>query len=259
MTVEIHPTAVVDKSAILEPDTTIGPFCFVGPEVTLGAGSHLHSHVVITGWTTIGERCQLFPFAVLGGNPQDRKYRNESSELVLGNEVVVREHSTINRGTAAGQEKTFIGDRALLMAYTHVAHDCDVGRDVVMANGSTLAGHVEVEAHAVLGGFAAVGQMLRVGESAMLAAGAMVEQDAPPYCTVAGDRARVRAVNLVGLRRRGLNGQVITSIKQAFTVLFRSGLPLQEATQKVREEIAPSPEIEHLVSFIDKSRKGVCR
>lgn len=259
MTVDVHPSAVIDASAELETGTSIGPFCVVGPGVQLGAETKLHSHVVVTGWTKLGQRCQVFPFAVLGGNPQDRKYQEEASELVIGDDVVVREHATLHRGTAAGQRMTVIGDRTLLMAYTHVAHDCSVGRDVVMTNGATLAGHVTVEDAAVLGGFAAVGQMLRIGESTMLAAGAMVEQDAPPFCTVAGDRAKVRAVNLIGLRRRGLDQQVITSIKQAFRVLFRSGLPLLEATAKVRDELPSCREVDHLLDFIEQSRKGVCR
>jgi UDP-N-acetylglucosamine acyltransferase len=216
---------------------------------------------VVTGWTTLGERCTVHPFAVLGGAPQDRKYRDERSELVVGAEVVVREHATVHCGTAAGSGRTTIGDRTLLMAYTHVAHDCAVGSDVVMTNGATLAGHVTVEDHAVLGGFAAVGQLLRVGESAMLAAGAMVEQDVPPFCTVAGDRARVRAVNVVGLRRRGLDAAVVSEIRRAFRVLFRSGeKPLAEAIRSIREaQQPPCAEVERLLAFVEASRKGVCR
>lgn len=259
MNVEVHSSAVVDASAELEPGTSIGPFCVIGPGVRLGAETKLHSHVVVTGWTKLGRRCQVFPFAVLGGSPQDRKYQEERSELELGDDVIVREHATLHRGTAAGQHKTIIGDRTLLMAYTHVAHDCTVGRDVVMTNGATLAGHVTVEDAAILGGFAAVGQMLRIGESTMLAAGAMVEQDAPPFCTVAGDRAKVRTVNIIGLRRRGLEQQAITSIKQAFRVLFRSGLPLLEAMENVRQEVPTCREVDHLLSFIEQSRKGICR
>lgn len=259
MSASVHHTAVVEPGAVLGDDVTVGPFCLVGPDVRLGPGSVLHSHVVVTGWTTIGERCHVHPFAVLGGAPQDRKYRNERSELSVGDDVVVREHATVHCGTAAGRGLTSIGDRALLMAYSHVAHDCAVGCDVVMTNGATLAGHVTVEDHAVLGGFAAVGQMLRVGESAMLAAGAMVEQDVPPFCTVAGDRARVRAVNVVGLRRRGLDPGTISEIRQAFKALFRSGgRPLAEAIRAIRER-GPCAEVERLLAFVEASRKGVCR
>jgi UDP-N-acetylglucosamine acyltransferase len=255
----VHPTAVVDAGAALGPDVSVGPFCLVGPDVRLGAGTRLHSHVVVTGWSTLGERCQVFPFAVLGEAPQDRKFRDERSELVVGDEVVVREHVTVHCGTAAGNGRTAIGSRTLLMAYTHVAHDCTVGCDVVMTNGATLAGHVTVEDHAVLGGFAAVGQMLRVGESAMLAAGAMVEQDVPPYCTVAGDRARVRTVNVVGLRRRGLDQQRISEIRHAFRHLFRSGRALTDVIRELRDGGSSCAEVEHLVAFIEASRKGVCR
>jgi UDP-N-acetylglucosamine acyltransferase len=259
VTAQVHPSAVVEPGAELGQDVSVGAFCVIGSDVRVGAGSNLHSHVVVTGWTALGERCQVHPFAVLGGAPQDRKYHDERSALVLGDEVVVREHATVHCGTAAGQGRTSIGDRTLLMAYTHVAHDCEVGCDVVMTNGATLAGHVVVEDHAVLGGFAAVGQMLRVGASAMLAAGAMVEQDVPPYCTVAGDRAKVRTINVIGLRRRGLDAGRIASIRRAFRTLFRSGRPLADAIREIRENGVDCPEVEHLLSFVEASRKGVCR
>ncbi len=256
---EVHPTAVVDARASIRQGASVGPFCVIGPKVRLNRDVCLKSHVVISGSTTLGERCQVFPFAVLGGTPQDRKYRNEPSRLTIGDDVVVREHATIHRGTAGGRDETTIGDRALLMAYTHVAHDCEVGHDVVMTNGATLAGHVTVEDHALLGGFAAVGQMLRVGQSAMLAAGSMVEQDAPPFCIVAGDRARVRTVNVVGLRRRGLDRSVISCIKHAFRTLFRGELPLREAIETMRRDGPRCDEVDHLLEFIESSRRGVCR
>lgn len=252
--VQIHRSAEVHSDATILDDTVIGPFCVVGPEVKIGPGSRISSHVVIGGRTTLGRGCEVHPFAVLGGPPQDRKYRDEPTELILGDEVRIREHVTIHRGTTQGDHRTVIGDRALLMAYCHVAHDCRVGHDVVMTNGATLAGHVVVEPYAVLGGFAAVGQMLRVGESAMLAAGAMVEGDAPPYCITAGDRATVRAVNLVGLRRRGFDAEAIFGIKTAFRLLFRSGLPLIEAISAVRDQVAPSPQIDHLLDFLRSRR-----
>ena len=256
---EIHPTAVVDPTAEIDQGAQVGPFCVVGPEVRLGAEVVLHSHVVVSARATLGRRCQIFPFAVLGGAPQDRKYRDEPTELIIGDDVTVREHATIHRGTAAGGGRTSVGSGALLMAYTHVAHDGQIGREVIMTNGATLAGHVIVEDHAVLGGFCAVGQMLRVGESAMLAAGAMVEQDVPPYCIVAGDRARVRAVNVVGLHRRGLDGPPLSSIKAAFRLLFRSARPLPEAIELVREQVTETEQVAHLLEFIGQSRRGVCR
>ena len=256
---KIHPSADVHASAQLDQNTVIGPFCVVGPEVHLGAGTCLHSHVVVAGWTTTGRRCQLFPFAVIGGPAQDRKFRGEPSRLVLGDEVVVREHATVHRGTAAGDGTTRLDDQCLLMAYSHVAHDCCVGRGVVMANGATLAGHVIVGDFAVLGGFAAVGQFLRVGESAMLAAGARVEQDVPPYCTAAGDRARVRALNIIGLRRRGFSAEQIGAISQAFRRLFRTHEPLSSAMTEVAQTVPQTPEVSLLLAFLRESRRGVSR
>ena len=256
----IHATAEVDPSAEVGAGTEVGPFCVVGPEVSIGDDCRLKSHVVISGQTTLGRACRVHPFAVLGTAPQDRKYREETTALIIGDEVEVREHATIHRGTVHGDRKTLIGDRTLLMAYCHVAHDCHVGNDVVMTNGSTLAGHVVVEDFAVLGGFAAVGQMLRIGESAMLAAGAMVERDAPPFCITAGDRARVRAVNTVGLRRRGLDHVTISHIKTAFRILFRSGgKPLREAITEVRDTVPTTEHIDHLLKFLEASRKGISR
>ncbi len=255
----VHPTADVHPTAELGEGTEIGPFCVIGPEVTVGAGSLLKSHVVISAWTTVGRGCRIHPFAVLGGPPQDRKYRDEPTALIVGDEVEIREHATVHRGTTQGDRETVIGRGSLLMAYCHVAHDCQVGAEVVMTNGSTLAGHVVVQDHAVLGGFSAVGQMLRVGESAMLAAGAMVEQDAPPFCITAGDRARVRAVNTVGLKRRGFDRATISGVREAYRLLFRSGKPLREALVEVRDKVPTSPQIEHLLQFLESSRKGISR
>ena len=231
----------------------------VGPECRIGDGTRLDSHVVVVGFTEIGEGGHLHPFAVMGGAPQDRKYHDERTDVILGDDVVVREHATVHRGTAAGRGRTTVDDGSLLMAYAHVAHDCEVGAGVVMANGATLAGHVTVEDHAVLGGYAAIGQYLGVGEAAMVAAGAMVEQDVPPYCTVAGDRARVRALNTVGLRRRGMGDDKLAALRAAFRLLFRSRQPLAQALEAVERDVESTREVRHLVAFVEASRKGVCR
>lgn len=255
----VHPTAVVDRGAELGEDVHVGPYCVVGPACHIGPGTRLESHVVVSSHAILGRGCRVHPFAVLGGEPQDRKYRGEPTLVEIGDEVTVREHVTVHRGTAASAGRTVVGARTLLMAYSHVAHDCEVGDSVVLANGATLAGHVAVEPHAVLGGYAAVGQMLRVGESAMVAAGAMVEQDVPPFCTVAGDRARVRALNLVGLRRRGFDDETLDALGAAFRVLFRSREPLAAAVERARAEAPPLPEVERLLAFVLGSAKGVCR
>jgi UDP-N-acetylglucosamine acyltransferase len=255
----VHATAVVDRDAKLGQGVVVGPYCVVGPECRIGDNTRLDSHVVVVGFTEIGEGGHLHPFAVLGGAPQDLKYRDERTDLILGDSVVVREHATVHRGTAAGRGRTTVDDGTLLMAYAHVAHDCEVGAGVVMANGATLAGHVTVEDGAVLGGYAAIGQYLRVGETAMVAAGAMVEQDVPPYCTVAGDRARVRALNTVGLRRRGIEDDDLSSLRAAFRHLFRGRQPMAQALDAVRGEVTATREVAHLVDFVASSRKGVCR
>jgi UDP-N-acetylglucosamine acyltransferase len=255
----IHPSAIIDPRAQLAEDVEIGPFAIIGPHVIIGRGTKVGPHTVIDGWTEIGEGNHIFHMASVGGIPQDLKYKGEETWLRIGNGNIIREFATLQPGTVTGVGETVIGDNNLFMAYCHVAHDCIVGNRVIMANGSTLAGHVEVEDHAILGGLSAVHQFTRVGESAMLSGGAMVGQDVLPYTVASGNRATSIGLNSVGLKRRGFSAQVITDIKKAYKIIIRSGLLLDEALQRIRAEIAPSPQVLHLIEFAEKSERGLCR
>jgi UDP-N-acetylglucosamine acyltransferase len=231
----IHPSAVVDPRAELADGVEIGPFCVVGAGVRIGTGTRLLGHVVVEGPTSLGEGNVVHPFAALGGAPQHkREPAGAGSRLVVGDRNVVREQVTVHRGTAG--RATQIGDDNLLMVGAHVAHDATVGSHVVVANGSQLAGHVVVEDHAIFGGLAGVAQFVRVGESAFVAAGAMCEVDVPRFVIVQGDRARVRALNVVGLRRRGVPEASIAALRRAFREVFGGNLPRAEAARALLVE-----------------------
>jgi UDP-N-acetylglucosamine acyltransferase len=255
----IHPTAIVAPEAELHETVEVGPYSVIGPQVTVGAGTRIGPHVVIEGRTTIGERNRIFQFAAIGAIPQDLKYRGEPSRLVIGNDNRIREFTTIHIGTEGGGGVTTIGDGNLLMNFSHVAHDCRIGNRCILANGATLAGHVVLEDYVIVGGLAAVHQFVRLGESAMLGGGAMVVQDVPPFCIVQGDRAGLVGVNVEGLRRRGFSPETTRAIRGAYRTLFRSGLPLREAAARARADAPGIPEVEHLVRFVETSRRGICR
>ena len=255
----IHPTAIIDPKAQIDAGVEIGPFVVIGPHVRIGSGTTVGPHAVIDGWTEIGPDNRIFQFAAVGGVPQDLKYRGEETWLRIGSGNIIREFATLQPGTVTGIGETVIGNGNMFMAYCHVAHDCVVGNRVIMANGSTLAGHVQVEDFAILGGLSAVHQFTRVGESAMLSGGAMVGQDVPPYTIAAGDRARMRGLNLVGLRRRGFSEEVISQLKKAYKILVFSKLRLADALARIRSEIQLQPEVLHFLEFIEQSERGICR
>ena len=255
----IHPTAIIDPQAQIDTGVEIGPFVVIGPHVRIGSGTTVGPHAVIDGWTEIGPDNRIFQFAAVGGIPQDLKYRGEETWLRIGSGNIIREFATLQPGTVTGIGETVIGNGNMFMAYCHVAHDCIVGNRVIMANGSTLAGHVQVEDFAILGGLSAVHQFTRVGESAMLSGGAMVGQDVPPYTIAAGDRARMRGLNLVGLRRRGFSEEVISQLKKAYKILVFSKLRLADALARIRSETQLQPEVLHFLEFIEQSERGICR
>lgn len=255
----IHPTAIIQPGAQLADDVEVGPYAVIGPHVRIGRGTRVGPHAVIDGWTEIGEENQIFHLASVGGIPQDLKYRGEETWLRIGNRNIIREYTTLQPGTVTGIGETVIGDQNLFMAYCHVAHDCVVGNRVIMANGSTLAGHVTVEDFAILGGLSAVHQFTRIGESAMLSGGAMVGQDVLPYSVASGNRAKSAGINTVGLRRRGFSPDAITQIKKAYRLVIRSGLRLEEALARVRSELPQIPEIVHFLTFAEQSERGLCR
>ncbi len=259
MTAEIHPTAVVDAAATVHPTATVGPYAIIGADVVLGEGVQVGAHAVVSGPTRVGARTVIHPHAVIGGPPQDQKHQGEPTGLEIGEDNVFREFSTANRGTVEGGGLTRIGDRNLFMAYSHVAHDCVVGSDVVMANSVALAGHVQLGDRVVMGGLAAVHQHGRVGRCAMVGGGAMVSQDVPPFTIAQGDRARIFGLNIVGLRRAGMASETVTALKAAYRELFHQGLPLRIALEDLRQSRGHVPAVLELVEFISGSTRGICR
>jgi len=255
----VHPTAIVAPGAKLHATVEVGPYAVIGPQVTIGAGTTVGPHAVIEGRTRLGERNKVFQFASVGAQPQDLKYAGEDTELQLGDQNLVREFTTLHIGTSGGGGVTRIGNRNLFMAYAHVAHDCQVGSDSVLANAATLGGHVEIGDHVILGGLAAVHQFTRVGQHAFVAGGSMVVMDVPPFCTAQGDRAELVGVNSIGLARRGFTEEQIGRVKDAYRILFRSKLPLEEALERLRTEFGGHSEVDALVSFVATSKRGLTR
>jgi len=255
----LHPTAIVDPKAELHPSVEVGPYCVIGPKVRIGAHTVLGPHVVIEGDTTLGEGNRIFQFAALGAVPQDLKYAGEPTRLVLGDGNQVREFATLHLGTAGGGGVTRVGNKNLFMANSHVAHDCQVGNGVILANCASLAGHVVLQDFVVLGGLSAVHQFTRIGRSAFISGGSMVGMDVPPYCMAQGDRAQLVGLNTVGLTRQGFDEEAVSRIKAAYRLLFRSGLGLREALGRVKAELGDHPEIEELLAFIESSTRGITR
>jgi len=255
----IHPTAVVARGAEIDAGVRIGPYAMLGAHVRVGRDTCIGTHAVVSGRTTLGARNEIFPFASVGLRPQDLKYRGEPSTVTLGDDNMVREYVSINPGTEGGGMETVIGDGCLLMVSAHVGHDCRLADGVILANGVALGGHVVVERQARIGGLAGVHQFTRIGESALCAAGAMVSLDVPPYCMVAGDRARLFGLNLVGLKRRGFSEEIIRTIKRAYRLLFHRGGTRDDAVARTRRAFPDSPEVAHLADFVAASERGVCR
>lgn len=252
----LHPTALVDPGAELGADVEIGPYCIVGPNVRLGDGVRLLSHVVVAGHTTLGARCEAHPFASIGGKTQDLKYRGGAPRLEVGAGTVIRESATLNCATDDGGV-TRVGSRCLMMAYSHVAHDCVVGDEVILANCVALAGHVTVEDQAILGGLSAVHQFVRVGRLSITGGCTKVIQDVPPYMMADGSPARIPSPNLTGLKRRGVGEAAQRQLKQAHRLLYREGLSTSQALARMERELDPGPEVNHLLEFIRGSERGI--
>lgn len=250
-----HPTALIHPDAQLHPTVEVGPYCVIGPDVCIGAHTRLHAHVVLEGPLELGEYNQLFPFACVGQSAQVRAEdmaHRPGGRLVVGDFNIIREYVTLHRGSEAGRGETRLGSRCYLMASAHVAHDCWVGDEVVMANGTSLAGHVEVAGQVTFGGLAGVHQGVRIGRLSMVAAGAMVSQDVPPFCLVQGDRARLRGLNTVGLRRAGFESEQLLLLKRLYRRLFlsRGGEPMTSAPG--------FPEGDELWAFVRGTHRGIC-
>ncbi|HEY8120061.1 MAG TPA: acyl-ACP--UDP-N-acetylglucosamine O-acyltransferase [Myxococcota bacterium] len=256
---QIHPSAVVDRRAQLADDAAVGPFCILGPDVELGPGVELRAHVHVTGRTTIGARTRVFPFVVLGEEPQDKSWSGEATALSIGADNVIREHTSIHVGTSRGGGCTRIGDDNLIMNGAHIGHDAQIGSHIIVASHVAIAGHAVVEDYAVIGGLSGVHQYARIGESAMVAALSGVTLDAPPFALVAGERATLRGLNVVGLKRRGVTAEVREELKRAFHILFFSKLRLAPALERVRAAGFKSDEAARLVAFFELSERGVSR
>jgi len=255
----IHPTAIVSPKAELDSDIEIGPYSIVGDKVKIGKNTRIGPHVVLEGQTEIGQNCQIFPFASIGSIPQDLKFKGEESQVIIGSGNIIREYVTINRGTAPGGGKTVLGDGNFLMVYSHVAHDCKIGNQVIIANAAQLAGHIEIEDHAIIGGIVGVHQFVRIGRYSIIGACSAVSRDVPPYTMAAGNHAVLHGLNTVGLKRHNFSEEAIGNIKKAYQIIFRSGLLLKTALEKAESEIPGSPEVMNMIIFIRESERGVIR
>lgn len=256
---KIHETALVDPAASIAGDVEIGPFSIIGPRVTIGPGSWIGPHVVVTGRTTIGRNARIFQFASIGEEPQDKKYAGEDTELIIGDNNTIRELCTFSRGTIQGGGKTVIGNNNWIMACVHIAHDCILGDNIIMANNTSLAGHVTVGDWAILSGYSLIHQFCSVGEHSFTSFASHVNQSIPPYVTVSGEKAKARGVNTEGLRRRGYTAEQIQQVRRAYRILYRSGLPLEEATAQLTEMAEAHDEIKPLVTFLEKTEKSFIR
>lgn len=255
----IHPTAIVDPKAEVADGAAVGPYAIVGGGVVLERGVEVGPHAVVRGNTVVGEGTRIFQFASVGEIPQDLKYKGEDTRLRIGKRNLIREYVTLHPGTVGGGGATTIGDGNFFMIGVHVAHDCHVGNGVVMANLTSLSGHVTIEDFAVLGGMVGVHQFTRIGTMAMVGGTAGVVQDVPPYTICSGNRARLYGLNLIGLKRRGVSGEVLRALRRAYQEVFLSGLPRREGVEKARRGANGLAEVDRFLTFIEKSERGVCR
>jgi len=256
----IHPTAIVDPKAKIGEEVEIGPYSVIEKGVSIGEGTKIGSHVVIREGTQIGKQCQVFQFASIGEAPQFLGYKGEKTSLQMGDRNIIREFVTLHRGTPHGGGKTVIGNNNYFMAYCHVAHDCQIGNDVIMSNAATLAGHIVIEDRAIIGGIVAIHQFCRVGTYAILGGFSGVLLDIPPYTKAQGDRAKLFGLNTVGLKRANFSEETMKALKKAYRIIFRSGLRLEKAIKTVGEdEISHTPEVQHLLHFIQHSKRGIAR
>jgi UDP-N-acetylglucosamine acyltransferase len=257
--VNIHPTAIVHPGARIAEGVEIGPYSVIGEHAAIGKDTKIASHVLVEGWTTIGERNHIHSFSSIGTPPQDIGYRGEETYLVIGNDNVIRECATVHRATTKEDRKTEIGDKNFFMAYSHVAHDCKLGNNIIMANSVALGGHIVIGDHAILGGIVAVHQFVKIGSYAIIGGQSAVSLDIPPYVSAAGNRAQLYGLNLVGLKRKGFSDAAIATLKKAYKIIFRSGLTQDDAIHKALEDFPGSPEVQTLVEFIRTSKRGITR
>lgn len=255
----IHPTAIVDPKAEIDASVEIGPYAIIGRDVAIGPRTVVGAHAMIEPYTTVGADCKIFPFAAIGGVPQALKFGGEITYAKIGAKTVIREYVTVHRGTEFGGGITEIGEENYLMAYSHVAHDCKLGRRVILANCATLAGHIEIGDYVTVGGLVAIHQFVRVGDHAYIGGKSAVVKDIPPYVIAAGDRATLHGMNTVGLKRMGMTNTTLSALKKTYRIIFRIGLTLNEALERVRAEVEQIPEVVEFVDFIKASTRGITR
>lgn len=255
----IDSRAIIDPKATLASDVSVGPYSIIGPHVQIEAGTSIGPHVVIKGPAKIGKHNKIYQFASIGEDPQDKKYAGEVTRLEVGNHNVIREYCTIHRGTVQDQAVTRIGNDNLFMAYTHVAHDCRIGNAVIMANAASLAGHVHVDDFAILGGFSLVHQFCKIGQYSFSAMGSLITRDVPPYVMIGGQPTKPHGINAIGLERKGFKPHAIRQIRQAYKILYKSGLKLDDAVFALEEMATETPEIACLVEFLKSKGRSILR
>jgi len=255
----IHPTAIIDPTAQLDTGVEIGPYSIVGADARIGVDTVIGPHVIIDPYVTIGPECQIFQYASIGAVPQDLKFKGEKTFASIGRGTIIREFVTINRGTDFGGGLTEVGEGCFLMAYCHIAHDCKIGKNVIMANNATLAGHITIGDNAIIGGLVAIHQFVRIGEHAFIGGKSAVVKDIPPFVIVSGDRARLHGLNSVGLKRYGFSADTRLALKKAYRIFFRIGLTLNEAIERVAAEVEQIPEVVQFIDFIKSSKRGITR
>ena len=256
---EIHPSALISPYAELAPEVKIGPYCIIGDHVTIGQKTIIDSHVVIEGPTQIGERNRIYPFVSIGSPPQDVGYKGEATRIIIGNDNIFREYVTINRATTKQEWVTVVGNRNYLMAYAHIAHDCNLGDEIIMSNVATLAGHSNVGDHTTIGGLVAVHQFVRIGVHAFIGGMSGIDKDVPPFMMAAGLKAKLYGVNQKGLTRLGFSKDKIEGLKKAYKIIWRDNRRISEGISQVRDEIESFPELEILLGFLNNSTRGIMR
>ncbi len=255
----IHPTAIIDSKADIDSNVDVGPYSIVGANVQIGSGTVIGPHVVIQPYVEIGPDCHIFQYASIGAVPQALKFQGEETYVKIGRGTVIREFVTVNRGTGFGGEITEVGEENFLMAYVHIAHDCKTGRKVILANNATLAGHIVIEDYVTVGGLVAIHQFVRIGNYAYIGGKSAVVKDIPPYVIAAGDRAKLHGLNSVGLKRHEFSQETLSSLKKAYRIIFRIGLTLNEAIERVKAEVEQVPEVDDMIRFIKSSERGITR
>ena len=257
--VTVHPTALVEEGAELAEGVSVGPYALIGPEVRVGAGTRIGSHSILEGRTEIGAECRIGSHVIIGAPPQDLKYHGEPTWVVIGDRTQVREFATVHRASTGGDGVTRVGSENFLMAYIHVAHDCQLADRVIMANQASLAGHVEVGESVFIGGMSGIHQFVRVGEFAFLGACSALLQDLPPYVKAQGNRAKPFGLNVVGLRRHGFSRDTIHELEQAYRILFTSDLNTSQALAQMDQELSGSPDLLRFIDFVKRSQRGICK